>query len=91
MQEQQSITELTELLKMTVESVKRLEDKLDVRVHGISTEREFYTVREVADIVGLQEFTVREHCKNGAIDAEKSSSGRWRITRDAIAKFMDSR
>ena len=54
MQEQQSITELTELLKMTVESVKRLEDKLDVSVHGINTEREFYTVREVKTVDDIE-------------------------------------
>lgn len=87
----QSITELTKVLKMTLESVQRLEDKLDLNVHGIYTERDLYSTKEAAEILGLAEYTVRQHCNKGVIEAEKTTNRRWRISRDAIARFKDSR
>ena len=43
--------------------------------------KEWYTTAEVAEIVGRSEYTVREYCRKGQIQAEKAPNGRgWLVS-----------
>ena len=58
------------------------------------TIKEWYTTAEVADIVGRAEFTVREWCRLGRIDAVKQSQGtgrlrEWRISHDELQRIAN--
>jgi hypothetical protein len=55
--------------------------------------REFYAVEEFARIVGRAEFTCREWCRHGRINAEKKASGRgayagWAISHSELLRFQ---
>jgi hypothetical protein len=55
--------------------------------------REWYSVEEFARQVGRSEFTVREYCRLGRINAEKRMSGRgaypaWCISHDELLRFQ---
>jgi hypothetical protein len=47
--------------------------------------REWYTTEEFARIVGKAEYTVREWCRRGRIQARKKDSGRGAHTAYAIS------
>jgi hypothetical protein len=75
-----------------------IEDRLD-RIETILTAllngeqvREWYSVAEFAQAVGKAEFTCREYCRNGRINAKKKSGGRgdrpeWAISHDELLRF----
>jgi len=55
--------------------------------------REYYSVEEFARIVGRAEFTCREWCRNGRVQAEKRLSGRgaypaWAISHDELLRYQ---
>jgi hypothetical protein len=55
--------------------------------------REWYSVEEFARIVGRAEFTCREWCRHGRINAEKKDSGRgayasWTISHAELLRFQ---
>jgi hypothetical protein len=55
--------------------------------------REWYSVEEFARIVGRAEFTCREWCRHGRINAEKKDSGRgayasWTISHTELLRFQ---
>jgi hypothetical protein len=55
--------------------------------------REWYSVEEFARIVGRAEFTCREWCRHGRINAEKKDSGRgayasWTISHGELLRFQ---
>jgi hypothetical protein len=55
--------------------------------------REWYSVEEFARIVGRAEFTCREWCRHGRINAEKKDSGRgsyasWAIAHSELLRFQ---
>jgi hypothetical protein len=55
--------------------------------------REYYSVEEFARIVGRAEFTCREWCRRGRINAEKKDSGRgayssWTISHAELLRFQ---
>jgi transposase len=62
--------EIEQRLERIEQSLKRL---LSERI-----EQEYYSTRDVAGILGKAEFTVREWCRHGRINAEKRASGRGR-------------
>jgi hypothetical protein len=54
--------------------------------------REWYTTGEFARTVGKAEFTIREYCRLGRINAEKRRSGRgaypqWVISHDELERY----
>ena len=56
--------------------------------------KEFYSTREVAQIIGRAEFTVREWCRLGRILAEKRRCGRgsskeWMISNDELQRIRN--
>ncbi len=70
---------------MTLE--ERLERIEQVLVSLVERERtrEFYSVEEFARIVGRAEFTCREWCRHGRINADKKVSGRGKYASWAIS------
>jgi hypothetical protein len=55
--------------------------------------REWYSVEEFSRIVGRAEFTCREYCRHGRINAVKKESGRgayasWAISHTELLRFQ---
>jgi excisionase family DNA binding protein len=49
------------------------------------TPKKWYTTSEVAQIVGKAEYTVREWCRQGRVQAEKAPNGRgWLISHEQL-------
>jgi hypothetical protein len=66
------------------ERLDRIESMLVVLV-GRQTVKDWYSVEEFARLAGKAEFTVREWCRLGRINAEKKYSGRGAHTAWVIA------
>ena len=58
-----------------LERLQRIESLLRERVA-----KDWYSTAEFAGLVSLAEFTVREHCRLGRLNAQKRKSGRGRHT-----------
>lgn len=50
----------------------------------------FYTPDEVAEILKVTAWTVREWCKAGKLNASKAGRG-WRVSEDDLIDFMKAR
>lgn len=78
---------------MTVEErLEKIEFMLAVLVERQQT-REWYTTEEFARAVGKAEFTVREWCRTGRIQAQKRRSGRgkfpaWCIGHEELVRYQ---
>lgn len=57
------------------ERLERIEAMLAVLVER-QQDREWYTTREFGQAVGKSDFTIREYCRLGRLNAEKRRSGR---------------
>jgi DNA-directed RNA polymerase specialized sigma24 family protein len=81
----------------------RLIERLDDRLRSIDEKltqiinaqavRDFYTTAQAAAIIGMSEFTVREHCRHGRLRAQKRKSGRgahpaWVISHEEIQRYQ---
>lgn len=64
-----------DVLDEVIERLGRMEDALRTLVER-QTIKDWYGTDEVAKIVGKAEFTVREWCRLGRVNAEKRGSGR---------------
>lgn len=53
--------------------------------------REFYTVEQAAERLGLASWTVRNRCRLGDILAEKDRGGQWIIHCDEIERIENNR
>lgn len=52
--------------------------------------KEFYSTAEVAKIMGKAEYTVREWCRQGRVQAEKTLNGRgWIIPHDELTRVRN--
>jgi excisionase family DNA binding protein len=52
--------------------------------------KEWYTTAEVAVIVGKSDYTVREWCRKGQVDAEKAANGRgWLIGHEELTRVRN--
>ena len=77
-------------MKLNDPSFDQSESELETRISGMESmlseihemlanrqvEKDWYTVREVAEILERSEFTVREWCRLGRVFAEKRACGR---------------
>ena len=78
---------------MTVqEQLDRIEKLLHVLVERQQV-REWYTTSEVARLLGKAEYTVRQWCNTGRINAAKKASGRgahrsWTISHNELGRIQ---
>ena len=57
------------------------------------TIKDRYTTAELAKLVGRDEFTVREWCRRGRVEAAKKGSGRgkhrgWAVSREELLRYQ---
>lgn len=57
-------------------------------------EKDWYTVRELAEILDRSDFTIREHCRLGRIFAEKRACGRgnskeWIVSAEELRRIQN--
>jgi len=57
------------------------------------TVKEAYTTKEIADMLGKKEYTVREWCRQGRVAAKKLANGRgnegeWRIPHEELMRYQ---
>jgi hypothetical protein len=74
-----------------VERLDRIEAALSALLER-ETVKDWYTTEEFARLVGKAEFTVREWCRLGRVNAEKRASGRgkfcsWVISHDELLRY----
>ena len=67
-----------------IERLDRIETALTAILHQ-RTVKDWYTTEEFAQIVGKAEFTCREWCRHGRINAKKRKSGRGKFCSWAIS------
>ena len=78
---------------MTLEAkLERIEAMLTVLVER-QTIRDWYSTEEFARLVGRREFTCREWCRHGRINAAKKDSGRgahasWVISHGELLRYQ---
>lgn len=83
---------LSEECPMTLEErLSRIEAMIVVLVER--ERREWYSVEQFSRIVGRSDFTVREWCRLGRIQARKKVSGRgahssWAISHDELQRYQ---
>ena len=75
------------------ERLDRIEASLNLLVQQ-RTVKDWYTTGEVAQLVGKAEFTVREWCRLGRIQAQKRACGRgpaqeWMISREELLRYQN--
>ena len=80
---------------MSQDEIATIVDRLD-RIERLILDqkaiREWYTTEEFAEAVGKAEFTCREWCRLGRIQAEKRRSGRgkhqaWVVSHDELLRY----
>jgi hypothetical protein len=86
------LTRLDEKVNRLSGMDQKLTQVLDLLVSQ-STVKEFYTTAEIAGIVQKDEFTVREWCRLGRINAVKKTSGRgkhkgWAIPHAELLRYQ---
>ena len=75
--------------------VKALDDKVDAIQSLLASdtkEKDWYTVSEVAEVLGKAEFTVREWCRLGRVYASKRECGRgncqeWIVSQEELQRI----
>jgi hypothetical protein len=78
---------------MTLEErLERIESMLAVLMEG-QQRRDWHSVSQFARLVGRSEFTCREWCRRGRIQARKKESGRgahasWAISQEEFERFQ---
>jgi transposase len=75
-----------------VDRLQKIEELLHQLVER-ETAKEWYTTEEAAKKLGRAEFTVREWCRLGRIDAQKRQTGRgkyqsWVISHDELERYQ---
>ena len=66
---------------MTTHEIEQRLERIEQSLRRLLSERieqEYYSTRDVAEILGKADFTVREWCRHARINAEKRASGRGR-------------
>jgi hypothetical protein len=74
------------------ERLERIESLLAALVEREQV-REWYTTGQAAQLLGKAEYTVREWCRTGRVNAAKKSSGRgahasWTVSREELLRLQ---
>jgi hypothetical protein len=85
-------TERIERVEAALAMISRQQAALAALVRRQAS-KEFYTTAEAAEALGKVEFTVREWCRHGRVQAEKKGSGRgkyqsWVISHDELRRIQ---
>ena len=83
----------TEDLSDLTARLVRIEQTLDLLVQQ-RTVKDWYSTAEVAQLLGKAEFTVREWCRLGRVQAEKKKCGRgvsseWIISHEELTRVRN--
>ena len=66
--------------------IRRLQEMLEQS----SSLKEYHSVREFADLVGMSTSSVREWCEKGLIKAVQADAGKkWQIARSEVQRFRE--
>jgi hypothetical protein len=84
--------ELTDALVKLNERISKIETGIALLLKQ-HTVREFYTTKQAAELLDKDEYTVREWCRNGRVNAQKRRSGRgkfleWIIARAELDRYQ---
>lgn len=85
----QAFLQQVEVLNDRLAGLSAKQDELQKLISNQTVEKEWYTTTEVADIMGVKQYTVQERwCNQGRIECEKDpSSGKWRIPGTEVARL----
>lgn len=86
------MSEIANILLRVEERLTSIEAKLSTASQ--SFEKHWFTVSEVADLLGKRPFTIREWCRLGRVNAKKRNCGRgnaseWTVSRDEIERYSN--
>jgi hypothetical protein len=84
---------ILESIDKLADRLEKMETMLATLVHQ-KTVKDWYTTTEVAELLGKAEFTVREWCRLGRVNAEKRDCGRgnsleWIISHDELTRIRN--
>lgn len=90
-------TWLVQKLQEILQRVGALETAIDELANATletTPEKESYSTKEVAKILGKRPYTVREWCRNRRVNAYKPGCGRgaeeeWRITHEELTRIQN--
>ena len=82
---------MSESLMEVIDRLTRIESTLQSLVNGRAN-KEWFSTKEVADILGKAEFTVREWCRLGRVHAKKQNTGRgphaaWVVSQQELLRL----
>ena len=82
-----------ELMQLLFHRLTRIEERLQELVDE-KQQKEFYSTQEVAEQLGRAEFTVREWCRLGRINATKRATGRgrsqeWMVSHEELTRVRN--
>jgi hypothetical protein len=88
-----SVSHALATLDQRMASLDEKLDQINQLLLNQRTEKEWYTTEEFANLVGKAEFTVREWCRLGRINAKKRGSGRgphasWAIAHEEQKRYQ---
>lgn len=78
---------------MTIEDVMAKLEAIEQQIAAYLRPKAHYTIAEAAVLLHKTEYTVREYCRLGALQATKTNLGcgqhrQWRITAEELARFQ---
>ena len=82
-----------ELIQLLFHRLTRIEERLQELLDE-KQQKDFYSIQEVAELVGKAEFTVREWCRLGRIHATKKATGRgrsqeWMVSHEELTRVRN--
>ncbi len=80
---------------MTLEELSAQLERMETLLRSLADRemvRDWYSTDEFARLVGKAEFTIREHCRLGRLNAEKRKSGRgahpsWVLSHEELQRY----
>lgn len=79
----------SEQIELLIHRLDRIEAALATLVQQKAV-KDWYSTHEVAELVGKAEYTVREWCRQGRVQARKASNGRgWLISYQELLRIRN--
>jgi excisionase family DNA binding protein len=87
-----TLESLAEMLRSAVDEISGIKAHVAMILRQ-RTIKDYYTTKEVAELLGKKEYTVREWCRLGRVGAIKLGHGRgnegeWRIPHEALECYQ---